>query len=180
MVNYLLTLITTFLILHQSTLLCKNTIYPECKRLWVSFLWSILVPKCGMIFLKNWNLSRPIHLENQIKAPCYLAKITVDFRFIYLSLLCNIVLMPLFSLIYYTSSLLLLTPPPYTMACVSPPVFCYCFVCLFHSMLIRCVLSLSFTTSETSSFENWFVLATGPAEQLIQTAFRQRFVIRAC
>jgi len=42
-VNYLITLIATFLILHQSTnikhglFLCKHIIYPEWKRLWASF-----------------------------------------------------------------------------------------------------------------------------------------------
>jgi len=44
MVDYLITLITTMLRLHQSTnikqdlLLCKNIIYPEWKHIWVSFL----------------------------------------------------------------------------------------------------------------------------------------------
>jgi len=44
MVDFLITLITALLRLHQSTtikqdlLLCKNIIYPELEHLWVSFL----------------------------------------------------------------------------------------------------------------------------------------------
>jgi len=40
--------------------------YPEWKRLWVSFLWSILVPKFSLIFLKIWNLS-PYSFGKQYK-----------------------------------------------------------------------------------------------------------------
>ena len=46
------------------------------------------------------------------------------------------------------------------------------FFCLFYLTWIRCSLLLFFTTS---SIKNWFVLATGPAEYLIQVSFRQSF-----
>jgi len=115
MVNYLITLITTLLRLHQSTnikrdlLLCKNIIYPEWKHPWVSFLWSILVRKFGLTFWRNWNRLRLIPLAKNIKKSCYLARLHVDLCFICLShsvwspfyilvTFCNIALMPLFSL----------------------------------------------------------------------------------
>ena len=88
----------------QSLLLCKNIIYPEWKRLWASSLWSILVPNFGLIFLKIWNFFRRIHLKNNMKKSCYLAKNPVDFRFISLSLFCKIVLMLLFSVIPFIST----------------------------------------------------------------------------
>jgi len=113
--DYLITLITPFPRSHQATniikglFLCRNIFYPEWKRLWVSSLSSILVPKFGLTFLKNWNLFCHICLENNVKTSCCLTKIRVEFRFICLSLFRKIVLMSLFSLMF--SPLQLLTPP---------------------------------------------------------------------
>jgi len=174
MMDYLITLITPFPRSHQSTniikglFLCRNIIYPEWKRLWVSSLSSILVPKFGLTFLKNWNLFCHICLENNVKTSCCLIKIRVDFRFICLSLFRKIVLMSLFSLMF--SPLQLLTPPT-----VDSMLFSHCFYCclfayfIWHWFVAFCYFS--FNTCETSSIKNWFVLATEMSESLTHMVF---------
>ena len=77
-------------------------------------------PKVWSDIPENLNLTRRIHLENNAKTSCYLAKIPVDFRFLCFSLFCNIVLIPLFSLISPASTLL-----------TSPPVHRHAFPSLF-------------------------------------------------
>jgi len=108
----MITLITTFLILHQSTsikqglLPCKKTLFTEMKtslgqlslKYVGSKIWSHLPGK-----LKSLSL---IHLEHNINTSCYFAKISVDFRFICLSLFCNIVDPLIFPCIFYLYSCL--------------------------------------------------------------------------
>jgi len=149
MVDYLNTSITTFLTLHQSTnikqglLFSKNIVYPHWKRLWVSFLWSILIPKCGLTFLKIWNRSCVLPLENNIKTSCYLENIPVDFSFIYLSLFCDIVFNAPFSLISFSSAVTRRTPV-YIGMLLPSIVCCCCFVYVSYLTLIPCILLLYF------------------------------------
>ena len=84
----------------QGLHLCKNIIYPEWKHLWVRPLWSMLVLKFALIFLRIWSMSHLIHLENNTKKLCYLAKCPIVFHFICLSFFCNIFSAPFFP---YTS-----------------------------------------------------------------------------
>ena len=145
------------------------------KRLWVSFLWSILVPKSGLTFLNIWNLHRHFHLENNIKTSCYLTRIPVDLRFIYLShsvILCWCHCFPSYL------PLQLLTPPLY-IGMLFPHVFLF-FFCLFHLTLIWCFyyfFNYFFTTCKTSSIKIWFLLATGLTDKT-QVVFRRPFVIQ--
>jgi len=80
----------------------------------------------------------------------------------------------------YHLPLQLLTPPhtPCTWACFSSIVF----VLLLFLLILPDVDSMHFvtffTTCETSSMKNCFVLATGRAENLNQVVFRQPFVIQ--
>ena len=140
MVGCLIILTTTLPKLHQSTnikqvlLLCKNIIYPNWKRPWVSFLCSILVPKFGLIFLKIWNLFR---LGKQYKNALLSRQKSCWFSFYMLVTFCNIVLMPLFSLLLLP--LQLLTPRPVHRHAFLPLFLCCCF-CLFYLTSIRCIL----------------------------------------
>jgi len=116
MVNYLLALITTFLKLHQSTnieqglFLCKNIIYPERKCLWVSFFKKYIDPKMWSALPESFKSLSLYSSEKQYKTSCYLAKLPAGFRFIRLSLFCNIVLIPLFSLVSFTCAVAHPTP----------------------------------------------------------------------
>jgi len=86
---------------------------------------------------------------------------------------CNIVLMPLFSLLS-TSIVTHLTPC--TLACFSPLFF----VAVFPLILPEVDLTLFITiiiSCKMSSIKIWFVLAAGLAENLTQVVFRQPFVI---
>jgi len=156
MVDYLITLTTTLLRLHQSTsikqdlLLCKNIIYPEWKQLWVSLLWSVLVRKFGLTFRKNWNRLRLIHLAKNKKKSCYLARLPVDLRFIcllhsvwssfyMLVTFCNIALMPQFSLL---STSIVTHPTPCTKACFSPLFFVVVFRLFYLTLIWRFLLLL--------------------------------------
>ena len=58
---------------HGIWFLCEQTQTVQ-KRLWVSLLQSILVPKFGLIFVTIWNLYRLIHLENNAKTSDNLVK----------------------------------------------------------------------------------------------------------
>jgi len=72
---------------------------------WYAMLYySILVLKFGLIFLIIWNLSQLIHLKNNIKTSCYLAKIPVDFCLLCLSLFVTLFWCPLFPFIFYLYS----------------------------------------------------------------------------
>ena len=143
---------------------------------WNGFLcYWILVPKCGLIFLKIWNLFCLIHFENNIKTSCYPAKIPVHFRFICLSLFCNIALMPVFSLLSFTSTVVHPTIL-YIGMLFSHGVLLFC--CLFYLTLTDAFCCFSFIACESSSIQNLFVLTIGLAENLNQMVFRQTFVIQ--
>ena len=129
-----------------------------------------------LIFLKNLNLFRSIHLQNNTKTPCYLAKIPVDFRLKCLSLFSDIVLMPLSSLVSFTSTVV----HPCSKACFFPYVFVVILFTYFISRWFDAFCYFSFATCETSSIPNWFVLAKGLVENLIHAIFRQPFVIQTC
>jgi len=98
----------------------KYYLCPEWKRPWVSFLQNIFVPKFGLIFLKIWNLFRSIHLENNIKMSCYLARIPVDLCFASLSFFVILCCCSNFPPIVYLYSC---SPHLCTQARFSPTVF---------------------------------------------------------
>jgi len=145
-------------------------LYVECKRHCISFLWIILVPKSGLTYSWKFEISsRLIHLA-------YLAKIPDDFRVICLWLFCDTLLMSLFSLLCFTSTV------AHPTSLYIGMLFSLCFFVIdlfaYYLRLIGCILLLSFTTFEKSSFTNWFVLATGLSEQLTHTVFHWPFLFR--
>ena len=87
----------------------------------------------------NLKSLSPYSFEKQYKTSRYLAKIHVDFCFICLSIMCNIVLMSLFSLSYLLP-LQMLTPSPVHRHAFLPLFFVY----LFYLTLNRCILLLFF------------------------------------
>jgi len=145
MVDYLITLITTLLRLHQSTnskqdlLLCKNIIYPEWKHLWVSFLSSILVRKFGLTFRKNWNHLRLIFLAKNIKSPAILPSTSCWSSFYMLVTFCLIFVLYSCHILKYCADAIIF-PPIYLYSCsphplyigmLYPTVFCCCFYAFF-------------------------------------------------
>jgi len=127
----------------------------------VCLKWNIIIIikyiglKTGLIFLKIWNRFCFIHLENNIKMACYLARIPVDFHFIYLSLSEILCWWP-FSLLSFTSTVGLLAPPPVQRHAFPHCFCCYCFFAHFtlHWFDAFCYF---FTTCEMSSIKNFTI-----------------------
>jgi len=65
----------------------QNYHFPRMKMSLCQLSFKILVPEFGLIFLKIWNLSRLINLQNNIKTSCNLVKILLDFRFMLVTFL---------------------------------------------------------------------------------------------
>jgi len=120
----------------------------------------MLVPKFGLIFRKIWNVFRLIHLENNIKKSCCLARIPVDLRFICLSHCVDAILFPPRIYLYSCS------PQPLYIGMLFP----HCFVVVFFACLTWCWLHpffvIFFSTCKMPSIKNWFVLATVLTENL--------------
>jgi len=101
--NYLITLIVTLLRLHQSTnikqdlLLCKNIIYPEWKRLWVSFS-NYAGLKIWYDNFENLKYFSAYSFGKQYKNVLLSCQISCWSSFYMLVTFCNVLLMPLFYL----------------------------------------------------------------------------------
>jgi len=116
---------------------------PKMKRLWVSFLWSILVPKFGLTFLKIKNLL-PYSFGKQSKNALLSYQNTCWFSFICLSLVYNIALKFLFSLISSTST-------------VAHPTGLYIGMLFSHCFLLFC--SLIFSDVDLMHFVTFLLLS---------------------
>ena len=84
------------------------------------------------------------------------------------------------SLIFLKSLPLQLLNPPLVHRHAFPCICCCCFVYLFYLTWFDEFCYFSYNTCEKSSMKNWFMLATGMAEQLTHMAFGQPFAIQIC
>jgi len=164
--------------MHQSKNITQDLLL--CKKYHLLRVKTSLgqLPKFGLIFLKIWNLSRLIHLENNVKTSCYLANFPVGFRFICLPLFSNMVFSAPFSHIFYLYSCS--SQPMYTRMLFS---LCLCVVVWFTNFIWRIfdAFCYFFFCYMWNVFKwNWFVLATGMAENLTHMVFCQPFVIQTC
>jgi len=110
----------------------------------------------------------------------YLAKSSVDFHFICLSIICTIVLSTFLAFIYFTSQLHI----RYLISCSFHPIL------HIGMLMLLCSLALSdfvymhfgaftiFSSNVMSLIQNLFLLAIGVVVQLTHTTFHQHSVIQ--
>jgi len=138
----------------------------------------MLVPKFRLIFLKVLNFSCLICLANNIKASHYLDKIPVNFHFICLPLFYNIVLVPHFSFTYIFHLYSCLPQPLVHRHAFFPLLFVVVLFTYFIWRWFDAFCYFSFSAYEASSIKNWFLLATGLAENCTHMVFHQPFVVQ--
>jgi len=147
--------ITTFLILHQSTIIKKGLHFWK-NKIHVSGSAFYVGPKICSDISENLTSLSLIHLENNTKTSCYTANILVDFRLPML-LFCS----TLFSAHLFPCFLPLQFLTPLHIRMLIPLCFCgCCFVYLSYLTLSMHFVTLLLFTCETSSIKNYFVQAT--------------------
>jgi len=144
------------------------------------FSLKVLYPNIVLIFLKIWNLSQLIRLESDTKATYYLVNFPdakpkiVRFRDGLKRELLYCSQRSCFP--YNFTSAVAHSTPRY----LDTLFLCFSLLFLFTYFIWRWFDGSSyfcFTICATSSIKNWFVRATGQAEQLTHKVFRQPFCI---
>ena len=128
---------------------------------------------------QDWKTSSssPYSFRKQYENVLLSCQNSCQFSFYMLVTFCNIVLMPLFSLLSFTSTVAQLTPPLYIKRAF-PPLCVVPFLLILPGVELMHFFTFFSCTCEASSIKNWFVLATGLAENLTQVVFSQPFVIQ--
>ena len=117
-------------------------------------------PKISSDIPENLKSPSIYQLGKNILTFWYLTKIPVDFRFMCVSLVCNIVLMSHFPLPRISFTFCSFSPHPPARSHVFLHCFCRCFV-YFIWHWFDAFYFFSFITCETCLIKNWFVLTQG-------------------
>ena len=131
-VNHLKTLITIFLVLAsvhkcQTGLSLANISFTQNENASWSTFFKVHWSQDLVWYFWRYEIWLALFIfKNNTQMPCYLAKSSVDFHFICLSIICAIVLSNLLAFIYFTSQLHI----------------CYLTSCLFHPILYIGMLML--------------------------------------